>query len=132
MAVMALSLNNELIEALRRQLEGISTSAVRTLSELVEGAVSEQVRLAAATKVLELVGVDRPKEVTVSIGEIKHVEDQTAIMLERLERNLEARDVKELTPALDTLFILEGSEDEPVVGGERIGGHLVIDVEEIP
>ena len=107
-------MNKEVIEGLRSKIEQLGDSAVRALAELIEMGESESVRLAAASKALDLIGVKPPVEIVTNVAEVDRVNDETAATLERLEKNLEARKPKEIEPALETLFVLE-SEDPEVV-----------------
>jgi predicted urease superfamily metal-dependent hydrolase len=124
-----MSINKNLVDSLRRQLEQVAESAVRTLRELVEMGDSESVRLAAATKVLELVGVQPAREVTINVAEIDRVEDEMATTLERLQRNIEAnqakRELNRGAPSIEALIVLEGDDEELPVGGPIPGSTVI-------
>ena len=123
-----LSINKELVDSLRRQLEQTAGAAVRALSELVEMGESESVRLAAAAKILDLVGVQPAREVQVNVSEVERVEEATRETLERLRRNVDGRVKAALpkgTPELETLFVLEGEDEELPVGGVRPGSEPI-------
>jgi hypothetical protein len=122
-------MNRDLVDGLHKQLESIANVAVRTLAELVEMGQSESVRLAASKLVLDYVGVAPPVEIVVHEGEVARVDDETRVVLEKLQRNIEAGQTKALaaTPSVEALIVLEGDDEEPAVGGP-VPGHTVIDV----
>lgn len=126
------SLREESIaDVLRRQVEALGVSAVRTLGELSEMGDSEAVRLAASTKILEIIGVKALPLVAEDVqqqGELDRVDAETIGVLERLERNYAARPVLKATPELDALIVLEGEDDDVVVGGV-IPGNVVLDID---
>jgi hypothetical protein len=89
---------------LRAKLSGHADKAVRTLVELSELGDSEAVRLAAAVKILALVGVGEIKETrSTNVHVDLSVDREAEIMIERLERNRAKRQTDSIeTTATDT------------------------------
>lgn len=71
-------------EAARKRIEALAPRATEVIEELMEGAVSEPVRLGAARDVLDRAGVGEGKTIKVELTEGAAVDRQIAEMVDRL------------------------------------------------
>lgn len=104
----------EVRDRTRAQLAQFADKAVMAILELVEMGESEQVRLAAATKLLALVGVNEVKETkNTNVNVDGTVDKDIAETLQRLQKNKQAA-----TPAvidvgeIQHVQLEEGKTDE--------------------
>jgi hypothetical protein len=104
----------------RRQLATLLPLAVSTLQELALGAERDNVRLAAAEAILDRAGVPRGASLQVSTDDHQHRQAELAALelVERLAKNKAVEALPAPSPALDTLVVLEGEDEElPVSTG---------------
>jgi hypothetical protein len=108
-------------EDARKQLASLLPLAVSTLQELAVGAERDNVRLAAAEAILDRAGVPRGATLQVTTGAEQHRAAELAALelVERLARNKALESHTGASPALDTLVVLEGEDDELPVAVEH-------------
>lgn len=104
------------VDNARAQLARLVPLAVDTLQELAQGAERDNVRLAAAEAILDRTGLSRGAtgQATTDVDQHRQADLAALELVAKLQRkhDVEQGLVLDHAPALDTLVVLEGGDDE--------------------
>ena len=102
------------LELMRERLTQYMPRALDVITELMETAENDRVRLAAAESILDRSGLSKSTTSQVVVSQAEHdiaIQEANALV-EKLERNQAGRALGPAGVALDTLLVLEGEDDD--------------------
>ena len=97
----------------REMLSRFVPRAVEVLTELMELAENDRVRLSAANSLLDRAGVVTPQEITIREDPMEHqlVKEDAEAIMRRIAANAEQR-AQRGPKSLEAIMVHEGTEDE--------------------